>query len=522
MRWPRRDAGEGAERRPARGDGGRPEGRRDGRGRRQARRRLPGHRRPAEGLRRAARAGHPAGRVAASSAPPSGSRCAGSGRCARSSSTGSSSPASTRSPRSWRSCTTARRGGCGCRSSCGSRSAAGSARWSTTARAPESLFAHIPGLKVVACSNAVGRLLDAPAGHRLRRPGDLLRAEAAVLGEGRRSTDATRRRCTPPGCCGRGTTAVLACYGPMVRTCLDAAAAAEADGHDLEVIDLRTLSPLRPRPGGRLGAAHRPAGGGGRGAVVGVGGVRGRGPRAGGVLPLAGGAGAAGDRVRHALPAVAGARTTTCPTWTGCSTPSTGRWRGDGDAAGVRHAGRRRGADRGRDRRLAGGAGRHRGGQPGAGGGRDGEGGGRAAVAVRGHGGGAAGGAGATGAGGHADHRDRRRPSAGTRCGPARGDAAAAAGAWRDDRRGGPGRPDRDAGRLRPAPGSRARRPRRAAVAPPTRIRRQPRPPLPRPTPLRAAAAAPTVPLAKPPVRKLAPRPRRSTCTPSPAPAPAG
>ena len=37
---------------------------------------------------------------------------------------------------------------------------------------------------------------------------------------------------------------MLACYGPMVRTCLDAAAAAEADGHDLEVIDLRTLSPL--------------------------------------------------------------------------------------------------------------------------------------------------------------------------------------------------------------------------------------------------------------------------------------
>ena len=33
-------------------------------------------------------------------------------------------------------------------------------------------------------------------------------------------------------------------YGGMVQTCLDAAAAAEADGHDLEVIDLRTLSPL--------------------------------------------------------------------------------------------------------------------------------------------------------------------------------------------------------------------------------------------------------------------------------------
>jgi pyruvate dehydrogenase E1 component beta subunit len=45
-----------------------------------------------------------------------------------------------------------------------------------------------------------------------------------------------------------GSTAVLACYGPMVRTCLDAAAAAEDDGHDLEVVDLRTLSPLHLDP----------------------------------------------------------------------------------------------------------------------------------------------------------------------------------------------------------------------------------------------------------------------------------
>ena len=41
-----------------------------------------------------------------------------------------------------------------------------------------------------------------------------------------------------------GSSATLLTYGPMVRTCLDAALAAEADGLDLEVIDLRTLSPL--------------------------------------------------------------------------------------------------------------------------------------------------------------------------------------------------------------------------------------------------------------------------------------
>lgn len=41
-----------------------------------------------------------------------------------------------------------------------------------------------------------------------------------------------------------GTDATLVTYGPMVRTCLDAATAAESDGRALEVIDLRTLSPL--------------------------------------------------------------------------------------------------------------------------------------------------------------------------------------------------------------------------------------------------------------------------------------
>jgi pyruvate dehydrogenase E1 component beta subunit len=41
-----------------------------------------------------------------------------------------------------------------------------------------------------------------------------------------------------------GTDVTLLAYGPMVRTCLDAAKAAEEDGRSIEVIDLRTLSPL--------------------------------------------------------------------------------------------------------------------------------------------------------------------------------------------------------------------------------------------------------------------------------------
>jgi pyruvate dehydrogenase E1 component beta subunit len=41
-----------------------------------------------------------------------------------------------------------------------------------------------------------------------------------------------------------GTTATLIAYGPMVATALEAAETAVEDGWDLEVVDVRTLSPL--------------------------------------------------------------------------------------------------------------------------------------------------------------------------------------------------------------------------------------------------------------------------------------
>jgi pyruvate dehydrogenase E1 component beta subunit len=41
-----------------------------------------------------------------------------------------------------------------------------------------------------------------------------------------------------------GTDATLLGYGPMVRTCVEAAIAAAGEGRNLEVIDLRSISPL--------------------------------------------------------------------------------------------------------------------------------------------------------------------------------------------------------------------------------------------------------------------------------------
>src|SRR3546814_8155562 len=45
-----------------------------------------------------------------------------------------------------------------------------------------------------------------------------------------------------------GTDLTLLSYGPTVKTCLKAADAASSEGRSLEVIDLRTLSPLDMGP----------------------------------------------------------------------------------------------------------------------------------------------------------------------------------------------------------------------------------------------------------------------------------
>ena len=47
---------------------------------------------------------------------------------------------------------------------------------------PEAYFAHRAGLRVVACANPADGVHDDPAGGRLRGPGDLLRAQTALLG----------------------------------------------------------------------------------------------------------------------------------------------------------------------------------------------------------------------------------------------------------------------------------------------------------------------------------------------------
>jgi pyruvate dehydrogenase E1 component beta subunit len=72
-----------------------------------------------------------------------------------------------------------------------------------------------------------------------------------------------------------GTDATLVAYGPMVRTAIDAATAAAEEGRELEIIDLRSLSPLDLDPvfdsvrrTGRLIVVHEAAGNVGLGAEI--------------------------------------------------------------------------------------------------------------------------------------------------------------------------------------------------------------------------------------------------------------
>ena len=121
----------------------------------------------------------------------------------------------------------------------------------------------------------LGRLLAAAAGDRLRRPGDLPRAQAPVLGQGGRSPSSRAAEFDRALIRRAGTDVTLIGYGAMVQTLLETADAAATDGVSAEVIDLRTLSPFDDetvaasvRRTGRAVVVHEASGFAGFGAEV--------------------------------------------------------------------------------------------------------------------------------------------------------------------------------------------------------------------------------------------------------------
>ncbi len=113
---------------------------------------------------------------------------------------------------------------------------------------PEAQFAHTAGLKVVACSN--------PADAYWMIQQAVAADDPVVFFEPKRryweKADVDVTEPAVPLFSSRvvreGTDVTVLAYGPMVKTSLEAALAAAEEGRSLEVIDLRTLSPLDMGP----------------------------------------------------------------------------------------------------------------------------------------------------------------------------------------------------------------------------------------------------------------------------------
>jgi 2-oxoisovalerate dehydrogenase E1 component beta subunit len=107
----------------------------------------------------------------------------------------------------------------------------------------EAYFAHTAGLRVVAVSNPH----DA---HWMIQQAVETDDPVVFYEPKRRYWDKGEVGDEPDGALGtarvrrEGSDLTLLAYGPMVKTCLQAAQAAEEEGRSLEVVDLRSLSPL--------------------------------------------------------------------------------------------------------------------------------------------------------------------------------------------------------------------------------------------------------------------------------------
>jgi 2-oxoisovalerate dehydrogenase E1 component beta subunit len=109
---------------------------------------------------------------------------------------------------------------------------------------PEAYFAHTAGLRVVSPSNPVDGYWMVQQAIRCNDPVVFFEPKRRYWEKAELDVAATPEPLFAGRVARPGRDVTLVCYGPMVRTCLDAAAAIAADGVEVEVIDLRTLSPL--------------------------------------------------------------------------------------------------------------------------------------------------------------------------------------------------------------------------------------------------------------------------------------
>jgi 2-oxoisovalerate dehydrogenase E1 component beta subunit len=112
---------------------------------------------------------------------------------------------------------------------------------------PEAVFAHTAGLRVVACADASDAFTMIQQSINCDDPVIFFEPKRRYWDKGEVDTTADLADAMPLNRARvalKGTDVTLLTYGPLVRTCLEAAMAAREDGRSIEVVDLRSLSPL--------------------------------------------------------------------------------------------------------------------------------------------------------------------------------------------------------------------------------------------------------------------------------------
>jgi 2-oxoisovalerate dehydrogenase E1 component beta subunit len=128
---------------------------------------------------------------------------------------------------------------------------------------PESYFAHTAGLRVVSCSNSADAYLMIQQAIASDDPVMFFEPKRRYWEKGEVDEDFDAMPLHQARVVLTGADATVVTYGPLVATALAAAKVAEQEGTSLEVIDLRSISPMdfdtiekSVRKTGRLVVAH--------------------------------------------------------------------------------------------------------------------------------------------------------------------------------------------------------------------------------------------------------------------------
>ncbi len=128
---------------------------------------------------------------------------------------------------------------------------------------PEAYFAHTPGLRVISPSNANDAYWMIQQAIESTDPVLFFEPKRRYWQKGPVNLDGAPGHMHAAAVLRAGTDATIATYGPMVPVALQAAEIAAAEGHSLEVIDLRSMSPIdfntiveSVKKTGRLVVAH--------------------------------------------------------------------------------------------------------------------------------------------------------------------------------------------------------------------------------------------------------------------------